>query len=172
MRTRSVERIADVPESLHRQLPARVRWTRGRSSPNIPWMDQAAVVRELREAERAVAIGWRGAAGVERPAATLREVLQELASKENPNCEVPFTLRDRVSQILFLSLCERYGLPVIRRKGQRSTTFVARGPETFIDKIFWPLMQKQLRALVARSDAWLAGIIEECIRDDLPPERR
>jgi hypothetical protein len=130
-------------------------------------MDQAAVVRELREAEQAVAIGWRGASAAERPAAALRDLLQELRSKEDRKYEAQFTLTDRMSQILFLSLCERYGLTAVHRKGQRSTTFVARGPATFVEKIFWPLLQKQIALIMPRADAWLAGIVEECIRDDV-----
>jgi hypothetical protein len=85
-------------------------------------MDQAAVVRDIREAEKAAAIGWRGAPAAEKPVAALRELLQELGRTEDPKYESSFTLKDRMSQIVFLALCARYGLTAVRRKGQRSTT--------------------------------------------------
>jgi hypothetical protein len=133
-------------------------------------MDQAAVVRDIREAEKAAAIGWRGAPAADKPVAALRELLQELRRTEDPKYESSFTLKDRMSQIVFLALCARYGLTAVRRKGERSTTFMARGPETFVEKVFWPLLQKHIAAITPRADAWLAGIVEECIHDDVAPD--
>jgi hypothetical protein len=60
-------------------------------------MDQAAVVRDIREAEKAAAIGWRGAPAADKPVAALRELLQELRRTEDPKYEASFTLKDRMS---------------------------------------------------------------------------
>ncbi len=64
-------------------------------------------------------------------------------------------------------MSERYGLRVFRRRRQRNSTFVLQGPEKFVEDVFWPLFEKNVRALVVGMDGWLHGVIEVCIRDDV-----
>ena len=77
---------------------------------------------------------------------------------------------DRVSKILALSLCRRYGLRPLRHAGQRRTTIMVEAPATFVAKVFWPLLDRGGQAVTDGVDSWLAGVIQACIYDDVPDD--
>ena len=130
-------------------------------------MDQEAVIAKFREVEREYVIGWCGARAVERPGAALLELVEKQRSSEGDSYEGGFTQLDRVGQVLVLTLCQRYGLRAYRRKGARRSTIDIAGPETFITKVFYPLMDRVMAAVVMGVDHWLHGVVEMCMRDDL-----
>jgi hypothetical protein len=133
-------------------------------------MEREGVIQRWREAERELVIGWCGAAAIERPAAALRELVAKQRASEGGDYELSLTGSVRVSQILVLALCERYGLRAYQRKGQRRSTFIVQGPKTFVEKVFMPILDRGLPAVVAGIDAWLHVVVEACILDDVPED--
>ena len=131
-------------------------------------MDQDAVVARFREIEREYVVGWCGAGAVGQPGVALRELVEEQRSSEGDAYEGGFTQLDRVGQVVVLALCERYGLRAFRRKGARHSTIDVAGPKTFITEVFYPLVERAMAPMVMGVDNWLHGVIEACIRDDVP----
>lgn len=133
-------------------------------------MDQQAVIARFREIEREYVVGWCGAGALERPGEALRALVEEQRSSEGDAYEGGFTQLDRVGQVVVLALCERYGLRAFRRKGARRSTIDVAGPKTFITKVFYPLVERAMAAMVMGVDHWLHGVVEACIRDDVPAD--
>lgn len=129
-------------------------------------MDRDGVVLALKEGEKTAAIKWRGSAGAARPLTALRELVEELRQSEGATYELKATGLDRTSQIMLLTLCGRYGLRAIHRKGQRHNTVVLQGPETFLEEVLWPLFNKQTKFVVQGLDAWLHDILTTALVDE------
>lgn len=132
-------------------------------------MDREKVIERWREVERELAIGWCGASAAERPGQALRELAAQQRESDGVE-EASFTGLDRVSKILALSLCRRYGLRALRHAGQRRTTIMVEAPATFVAKVFWPLLDRGGQAVTDGVDSWLAGVIQACIYDDVPDD--
>jgi hypothetical protein len=126
-------------------------------------VDETAVVQAIRDAERAAAVGWRGAKAGDNPCVALRRLAAELRDSEGGSYELTASGLDRSAQILLLTLCGRYGLRALRRKGQRHNTVVLQGSETFLEKVLWPMFTKQLDAMVPAIDAWLHGVLSAAL---------
>lgn len=122
-------------------------------------MDQEHVVRELRKNEQVVAAQWRGPAGSRHPLPELHKLRDELQQKEGNHYELTLTSLERQSQVVALMLCERYGLHAFRRKGQRKTTLIVRGPKRFVEEAFWPVFESHMRVLIRAGDAWLHELL-------------
>jgi len=91
------------------------------------------------------------------------ELLEELRRREGDDYELRATSLDRVALVLLLTLCGRYGLRAVRRKGQRHNTVVLVGPETFLEKVLWPMYEHHTKAVVRGLDAWLHGVLSEAL---------
>ncbi len=83
---------------------------------------------------------------------------------------MPITQVSRVTQTLVLETCKRYGLRPFRRKGQRRRTIVVAGPETFMEKVYVPMLERGVEAVMVGVDAWLEVVVDACIREDVPAE--
>lgn len=132
-------------------------------------MDREKVIERWREIERELAIDWCGASAAERPGHALRKLAAQQQEAEGVE-EASLTQLDRVSKILALSLCKRYGLRALRHAGQRRTTVVVEGPATFVAKVFWPLLDRGGQAVTDGVDSWLGGVVQACIYDDVPDD--
>lgn len=122
-------------------------------------MEQEDVVRELRKNEQVVAAQWCGPAGARQPLAELHKLRDELKQKEGNDYELTLTGLERQSQVVALMLCERYGLRAFRRKGQRKTTLIVRGPKRFVEDAFWPVFETHMRVIIRAGDAWLHDLL-------------
>ena len=125
------------------------------------------MARALAEAERAAAIGWCGAAAEHAPVAALRRLVVQLRESEGGAYELTASGLDRTAQILLLTLCGRYEVRSIQKKGQRRNTLVLVGPETFLEKVLWPMFAKQMKAVVSGVDAWLHDALTAGLPDEL-----
>jgi len=131
-------------------------------------MDRDEVITQWREIEREYVVGWCGASNVERPAAALRALLEKQRALEGGDYQGGFTSLQDHQLFVVLWLCKRYGLRTYREKGQKRGTVMVAGPETFVRKVFYPIVERGLRVITQGVDAWMRGFVEACIRDDLP----
>ena len=106
-------------------------------------MDEARLLEKLRLIEAlhagATSDGERNAAELAR--ARILERLREVES-EDPPVEYKFSLADRWTRKVFISLLRRYGIRPYRYSRQRHTTVMARVPKRFVDETLWPEFQE------------------------------
>jgi len=124
-------------------------------------MDREAVLRELREAEERVAVGWTGARGQADPPGALRELLDKERSSPGASVQVRARMEGPLMSAIFLSLCRRYGLEPYRNPGQKKTTYMLEGPETFVQEVFWPLFNACDAIIRKPAHRWVAGVLAD-----------
>lgn len=131
-------------------------------------VDAIEVGRAWQEIEREVAVARCGEDAAKGPREALLELKAKLGGSEGDTYTTKLTGWQAIGQRLTVALAERYGLMVFRYKGQRRGTIMLRGPETFVEEIFMPLME-QLNVLVVRQvDAWLTEVIDTSVSDFKP----
>ena len=124
-------------------------------------MDREGLLRQLREAEERMAIGWVGARGQADAALALRELLKEERSRPHESVEVTVRLHERHMRLVFVTLCRRYGLEPCREPRQRLTSFNLKAPATFLEKVFWPLFNTCEELVRKEVDRWMIDLIAE-----------
>ncbi len=106
-------------------------------------MDEARLLEKLRLIEAlhagATSDGERNAAELAR--ARILERLRAV-EREDPPVEYKFSLADRWTRKVFVSLLRRYGIRPYRYSRQRHTTVMARVPKRFVDETLWPEFQE------------------------------
>jgi len=104
-------------------------------------VDQATVLRRLREEEERIATGWVGRKGQEDPAGALRELLAKQLASGVPRVEVRVRQEDPYLRAFFMTLSHRYGLQPFRKPRQRRENLTLEAPEPFLQDVLWPLYQ-------------------------------
>lgn len=113
-----------------------------------------------------------GTAGEREAAARARErILQRLGdahpsrtAPEEPLVEYRFSLADPWSRRLLHALLARHGIKVYRRRGQRSSTVLARVSRRFVDEQLWPEFCAFERELRRYLDECTDRIIERALQ--------
>lgn len=124
-------------------------------------MDQATVLKRLREEEERVATGWVGRKGQEDPPGALRELLAQQQQAGHAKLVVKVQQEDPYMRAFFMTLCHRYGLQPFREPRQRRTTMMLEAPEPFLQDVFWPLYQKCTAIMQGALAEWYYGITDE-----------
>lgn len=122
-------------------------------------MDHEAVLQRLREEEERTAIGWAGARGQEDQAAAIRELLERERSEPHSSITVKISMEDRHMRPVFVTLCRRYGLKPYREPRQRRSTYMLKGPETFVQEVLLPLFNACEEIVRVEVNRWLLGLM-------------
>jgi len=128
-------------------------------------MDREAVERALRDVERETAVGWCGASAADDPVTRLRALMREMEQEDGGGYELTVPSLSRPSHTLLVRLSRRYGLTPMRRKGQRRNTVILVGSRTFLDKVLWPMFEKQSRILVEGADCWVGSVLDAALEN-------
>jgi hypothetical protein len=117
-------------------------------------MDEDALVRRLDELERMVA--GSGPMGGEACRA-------ELAArrKSEPDSEFRLSLPTPTSQLVFLTLCRRYGLQPYRASKQRKSTISVRAPQGFVYDVLQPRVEAMVVEIEEATVAAVGRIMEK-----------
>ena len=117
---------------------------------------EALFARPGTEGERIAAAGAR-----ERILERLREV-----EKTDAPVEYTFTVGDRWSHRLLVTLLRRYGVKPYRYRRQRYTTVMARVSRRFVDETLWPEYLQLHATLSAHLDEVTTRLIAEALQAD------
>lgn len=98
----------------------------------------------------------------------LKDIHDHVASlrTSEPEVEVRFTASDGWAHRLFAAVCRRYGLEPYRYRGQRSTTGMVSGPQSFIQESMWPELQALHQELLVYVEEVTGRIIRDAIGAD------
>ncbi len=124
-------------------------------------MDREVLLRQLREAEEQIAVAWAGRRGQSDPAGALRALLDKERSTGRESVEVTIKLHDRHMRLVFMTLCQRYGLAPYREPRQRRTSFMLKAPATFLEQVFWPLFRTCDELVRQEVDRWVLDLTAE-----------
>lgn len=124
-------------------------------------MDQATVLRRLREEEERIATGWVGRQGQEDPAGALRELLAKQLASGAPRVEVKVRQEDPYLRAFFMTLSHRYGLRPFRKPRQQRANLMLEVPEPFLQDVFWPLYEACAALVQGGLSAWYYGLVDE-----------
>jgi hypothetical protein len=124
-------------------------------------MDEDALVRQLNEIDRMVTTGRPGSEAWQTE-------LAECRRQEQDN-EFRLSLPTPTSQLVFLTLCRRYGLKAYRESKQRKSTLSVRAPNDFMYAVLKPRVEAMVMAVEEATVAavrrvmenWSAQIVEQ-----------